>query len=191
MSIREGQAPGNRWIELRSWPPYGRTRELHLAAGGALLERDAPAGEAPLLMDPDDPVPTLGGANLFPWLEVQGRSMGSGSYDQRPVEARDDVLVFTSETLDRPVTVMGRVRCVLWVRPDTLAWDTACRRRCSGEDREAAPNKPSRCRVPQVFKPGPCVGAIMAHVQERVPPRRGTASGAARLCHHTWARSTT
>ena len=126
-AVGEPGAPGNQWIGLQSWPPLSRTARLHLDDRGELLNHKPEVGETTLFIDPDDPVPTLGGANLFPWVEVDGRQMGSGSYDQRPIEARDEVLVFTSEVLDRPLTVMGRVRCVLWIRPDTLDLDLAVR----------------------------------------------------------------
>jgi len=53
--------------------------------------------------------------------------MGDGPWDQRSLEARDDVFTFTSEVLDRPLSVMGRVSCSLWVRPDTPDLDLAVR----------------------------------------------------------------
>ena len=45
--------------------------------------------------DPENPGPTLGGCNccnpeIEPW----------GAYDQRPIEMRDDVLVYSSQPLD-------------------------------------------------------------------------------------------
>ncbi len=53
--------------------------------------------------------------------------MGEGPHDQRAIEARDDVITFTTEVLDRPLPVMGRLRCTLWVRPDTPDLDLAVR----------------------------------------------------------------
>ena len=61
--------------------------------------------------DPDDPVPTLGGATL---------NIPGGAYDQRPIEGR--CLVYTSAPLERDLTVIGDVRCVLHAMstaPDT------------------------------------------------------------------------
>jgi len=78
-------------------------------------------------MDPADPVPTLGGSNLHPDLEVDGRAMGDGPYDQRPIEDRPDVAVFSSQPLEEALTVMGRVRCRIWLRPDTRDLDLAVR----------------------------------------------------------------
>ena len=93
-----------------------------------ILSPEAPApGETVLVSDPLDPVPTLGGANLHPCREVDGRPMGAGSHDQRPIEARSDVLVYTSEVLEEPLTVMGPVRARILLRPDTPDLDLAVR----------------------------------------------------------------
>ncbi len=121
-------APGNRWLSLDSWPPRALRRRLHLADGGT-LSWTPPPGESTveLVADPADPVPTLGGPNLFPDLPVNGRPMGAGPYDQRPVEARDDVLVFSTPPLTRPVTVMGRVTATLRIVPSTPDLDLSVR----------------------------------------------------------------
>ena len=121
-------APGNVWVALDRWPPASTPRRLHLAPGGG-LSWTAPEArtEVTLVADPADPVPTLGGANLFPDLEVDGRPMGAGPYDQRPVEARDDVLVFSTPPLERPVTVMGRVTATVRIVPRTPDVDLSVR----------------------------------------------------------------
>jgi putative CocE/NonD family hydrolase len=54
-------------------------------------------------------VPTRGGALLLT------ADHPAGPADQRPVDARDDVLVHTSAVLTRPLEVAGRVRAVLAV----------------------------------------------------------------------------
>lgn len=126
-AVAEPGAPGNTWVDLAGWPPAARTLPLYLDVAGG-LRRSLPAtGETALVIDPGDPVPTLGGANLFPWLEVDGREMGAGAYDQRPIEARGDVLVFSTDVLEEPLTVMGRVRARLWVQPDTPDLDLVVR----------------------------------------------------------------
>jgi predicted acyl esterase len=126
-AVGESGAPGNRWVALNNWPPKAPAIPLYLNASGE-LQRVLPfAEETTLTIDPLNPVPTLGGANLFPWVEVDGREMGAGSFDQRPIEARDDVLVFTTGPLEAPLTVMGRIRAHLWIRPDTPDLDLAIR----------------------------------------------------------------
>src|SRR5205085_5086983 len=59
--------------------------------------------------DPEDPVPTLGGQNLF---------ISKGPMDQRKVESRPDVLLFTTEPLAEPVEVTGRITARLHVSSD-------------------------------------------------------------------------
>jgi uncharacterized protein len=123
----EAGAPGNRWLSLADWPPASTPVRIYFAAGGALSASHPIAGAVDLGIDPASPVPTLGGAELFPDLPVAGRSMGAGPYDQRPLEARDDVIEFTSETLRTPLTIVGRVTARLWVLPDTSDLDVAVR----------------------------------------------------------------
>jgi predicted acyl esterase len=120
-------AHGNEWIALPDWPPPFVERSYHLTGDGSLQVASPPEGRLTMVSDPADPVPTLGGANLHPWLEVDGRPMGAGPFDQRPVEARDDVLVFSTPPLAEPVTVMGPVTVSLWVQPDTPDFDVAVR----------------------------------------------------------------
>jgi uncharacterized protein len=69
------------------------------------------------VFDPQDPVPTAGGAvccnpKVFPW----------GPRDQRAVEQRRDVLVYTTAPLPGDVEVVGPVRVVLYAA--TSARDT-------------------------------------------------------------------
>lgn len=126
-AVGEEGAPGNDWLSLDDWPPPTATLALYPSGDADLHRTPPPAGGQRLLVDPEDPVPTLGGANLFPDLVVDGRPMGAGPYDQRPVETRDDVLVFTTPPLAEPLAVVGRVRCRLWVVPDTPDLDLSVR----------------------------------------------------------------
>jgi putative CocE/NonD family hydrolase len=126
-AVDEAGAPGNRWVELDSWPPPHRATALWLTPDGGLTTGVPEPGEVVVEMDPTDPVPTLGGANLHPGLEVDGRAMGDGPFDQRPIEERTDVVTFTTDALDDALTVMGPVRCSFWIRPDTTDLDVAVR----------------------------------------------------------------
>jgi putative CocE/NonD family hydrolase len=82
------------------------------AAGDGTLE-DAPRRRDTadrFTFDPHDPVPTRGGAvccnpRVFPW----------GPMDQRPVEERRDVLVFSTRPLEQDLEVVGPVQAVLYV----------------------------------------------------------------------------
>ncbi|HKY05070.1 MAG TPA: CocE/NonD family hydrolase, partial [Blastocatellia bacterium] len=59
--------------------------------------------------DPRNPVPTVGGANLY---------IQKGPMDQRAIGDRKDVLKFSTASLDRPVEVTGRVTVELWAESD-------------------------------------------------------------------------
>jgi putative CocE/NonD family hydrolase len=108
----------NRWKDEREWPPRAEQTAFYLGSGGRLLAT-RPANDKPdrYVYDPRKPVPTVGGSvccnpKIFPW----------GPFDQRPVEQRPDVLVFTSQPLDRDEEVTGVIKMVLWAStsaPDT------------------------------------------------------------------------
>lgn len=126
-AVGEPGASGNQWIDLDQWPPPVRPRHFYLSDTSSLSMRLPQPGELILTSDPSNPVPTLGGANLHPSLEVDGREMGDGPMDQRPIEARSDVLTFSTDPLVQPVTVMGPVRAKVWLVPDTPDLDLAVR----------------------------------------------------------------
>ena len=117
----------NQWREEKEWPPEGaatryfylesRGQANSLAGDGALNERRSSGIADQFVFDPGSPAPTRGGAvccnpRIFPW----------GPMDQRPVEARQDVLVYTTAPLTRPVEAIGPVQVVLYVA--TSARDT-------------------------------------------------------------------
>jgi putative CocE/NonD family hydrolase len=111
----------NRWREEREWPPAeARPRAFYLAssgrantaAGDGALSAKPPrrAAEDHYTFDPRDPVPTRGGSvccnpRVFLW----------GPMDQRPVERRGDVLVYTTKALTQDVEAIGPVKVVLFV----------------------------------------------------------------------------
>ncbi len=122
----------NRWRDEPDWPlARARTTALYLAsegaanglAGGGELEwkperaKTAETASDWFTYDPRNPVPTRGGAvccdpKVFPW----------GPIDQRPVEKRKDVLVYTSVPLKQDMEVTGTIRVVLYA--STSAADT-------------------------------------------------------------------
>lgn len=124
-AVGEPGAPGNQWLELEDWPALAWTVPFYLEAGGG-LDRLLPAGgQRALLSDPSNPVPTRGGANLFD--TVDGAYQGVGPEDQSVIEGRADVLAFSTPVLGEPLPVVGSLRAVLWVRPDTRDLDLAVR----------------------------------------------------------------
>ena len=66
------------------------------------------------IYDPNDPVPSLGGNNL---------AIDMGVQDQRPVEERKDVLVYTSEPLEQPLEITGPVSVALWASSSAVDTD--------------------------------------------------------------------
>ena len=111
----------NRWREERNWPPRAHLERFYLESRGrantlggdgrlGLRAPPDPAGAADrFVFDPQDPVPTAGGAvccnpRVFPW----------GPQDQRAVEQRRDVLVYTTAPLAGDVEVVGPVRVILY-----------------------------------------------------------------------------
>jgi uncharacterized protein len=112
----------NVWRDEDDWPlARSRPEAWYLKPDGSLSIERPPDGEAPdhFLYDPRNPAPTLGGAVGLPGL-VQGINVGP--YDQRPLEARPDVLTYTSDVLQRPIEVTGPLRCTLFAA--TSATDT-------------------------------------------------------------------
>ncbi len=57
-------------------------------------------------------MPTLGGN------DTRGAPIPAGPVDQRPVEMRQDVLVYTSSILREPVAIAGPVRMILHAATD-------------------------------------------------------------------------
>ena len=81
--------------------------------GDGALSPDAPGeSESPdrFIYDPSNPVPTHGGAHLAGIPSI----FEVGVQDQRVIEAREDVLVYTSEPLERDTEATGHVELELW-----------------------------------------------------------------------------
>ena len=96
----------NVWREEAAWPLPTTERSLFLAASGA-LSAEPPSASTPdaYRSDPANPVPTIGGAHVM--LES---AFPQGPWDQRPAEARSDVLVYTSAELAEDVEIIGDVK---------------------------------------------------------------------------------
>ena len=97
------------WRDLADWPPPGvAPQPWYPGAGGSLTpEPPAQPGISPFRYDPADPTPSVGGQLLT------GKA---GSADNRALEARPDVLVFTSTPLTADLDVIGPVSARVRVR---------------------------------------------------------------------------
>lgn len=105
-------APGNFWRIADDWPPRTQVVPWYFSSDGKLSEERS-AGENQQLdfeYDPNNPVPTVGGQNLL---------LPKGPMDQRIIESRPDVLVFTSEKLAEPLEVTGQVLAKIYISSDS------------------------------------------------------------------------
>ena len=99
------------WRDFPSWPPPGYApRRFHLQSDGA-LSHDLPGESDPdrYRYDPADPTPAVGGARMAIGVK-------SGRVDNASLEARSDVLTYTSARLDHDLEAIGEVRAEIWFR---------------------------------------------------------------------------
>lgn len=109
----------DQWREEDDWPfPGTRYRNYNLHSGGRAnssggdgsLSTEEPLDEPEDVFryDPHNPVPTVGGATLL------GDATNVGPRDQREVEAREDVLCYTTLPLECAIEVTDPVQLVLY-----------------------------------------------------------------------------
>ena len=115
----------NRWRAEQDWP-LARTHytKWYLHSDGLANTLDgtgqlstSPPGEEPpdvYTYDPADPVPTRGGSTLI---------IPQGVADQREVEAREDVLVYTSTPLERAMELTGPISVTLYAASTAVDTD--------------------------------------------------------------------
>jgi hypothetical protein len=105
--VNDSESPGNEWRYANDWPIPCTERAWFFQADGT-LQTTSPENNNALSYsyDPEHPVPTVGGANL---------EIPAGPYDQRTVETRNDVLVFTSPALTAPYEATGPIKARLYV----------------------------------------------------------------------------
>src|SRR5262249_11318279 len=112
----------NKWQHAQEWPlPGTRFTPYYLsgsnansARGDGSLSAMVPAREGTnhYTYDPNNPVLTLGGNNCA------GTPTQAGPKDQRRIESRHDVLVYTSEVLRAPIAIAGPVKMKLFALTD-------------------------------------------------------------------------
>jgi putative CocE/NonD family hydrolase len=114
----------NKWRDERGWPPErARPHRWYLREGSALTRTPPRLAEAAseFTYNPANPVPTLGG----PGVPLGGYR--AGPIDQAEIEARRDVLVFTSEPLTEDLEVTGRIRVTLHAESSAPSTDWVAR----------------------------------------------------------------
>ncbi len=111
---------GNVWRTSHHWPIPARSTPFFLTNKNELSETTSTdhKGSIAYTYTANDPVPTVGGSNLF---------IESGPKDQRKIEERSDVISFTSQPLQEDLEVTGRIFAVLYLTADQPAGDVAVR----------------------------------------------------------------
>ncbi|HSG10114.1 MAG TPA: CocE/NonD family hydrolase [Longimicrobiales bacterium] len=119
----------NEWKTSDSWPPKtatpvtyyldsgGNANTLH---GDGRLTTRMPSADNPdrFAYDPMDPVMSHGG-NVC----CTGNAVTGGALDQRQMEERDDILVYTSDVFENGVEVTGTIDITLFVSSDARDTD--------------------------------------------------------------------
>ena len=119
----------NKWQTSNEWPPTGaQPMTFYLSSGGransldgdGALTTSPPAMDKPdsFTYDPMNPVPSYGG-NVC----CTGTAVQAGAFDQRKMEARDDILVYTSEPFKEGTEVSGPIEPTLYVSSDAKDTD--------------------------------------------------------------------
>jgi putative CocE/NonD family hydrolase len=100
------------WRDFDRWPPDNyQPQRFHLRSDGALA--DEPSGTSSpdsFRYDPADPTPAVGGIRM---------SASGGPADNTALEARADVLTYTTAELDQDVEAIGEVSAEIWGRSST------------------------------------------------------------------------
>ncbi|MBC8145257.1 MAG: CocE/NonD family hydrolase [bacterium] len=115
------QMGSDEWRSTDSWNTLATnadTADYFLNIGGALTPTAGASGGAPFTYNPRNPSPTIGGPRLVPF----GDSVSVGPQDQRPVQARGDLLIFETSVLQRELSINGAPAIELFVssnREDT------------------------------------------------------------------------
>jgi putative CocE/NonD family hydrolase len=119
----------NVWRQENEYP-LTRTqyRKMYFHSGGGAnsdrgdgsLSWNAPNGDAKpdhYRYDPDNPVPSIGGNNCC------GTPTLAGPRDQRQIEGRNDILIYTSDFLDKEIETTGPVKVVISAASDAVDTD--------------------------------------------------------------------
>lgn len=121
----------NRWQSASGWPlPGTMEKELFLSSrgranslygDGELRQSAVMTGDTTdsFIYDPANPVASRGGAMCC----TGTADAQAGAIDQRPIEARNDVLVYTSSPLERDMEVTGQPKVIVHVSSDAVDTD--------------------------------------------------------------------
>ncbi len=118
----------NKWRDEPAWPlERAKEKKFFLASDGkansasgdgALALAGAKGAADSFVYDPANPVPTTGGP-----LCCDGQHLAPGPQDQKDVEARPDVLVYSTPVLDADLEVTGPVTLDLFAKSSAVDTD--------------------------------------------------------------------
>jgi putative CocE/NonD family hydrolase len=119
----------NKWQSSDTWPPLGaQPMSFFLSSGGKAntLNGDGALTNAPQTTDSPDrfeydpmkPTPSYGG-NVC----CTGNAVAGGAFDQRKLEERPDILVYSTEPLKEGIEVSGPIEMTLYVSSDAKDTD--------------------------------------------------------------------
>jgi putative CocE/NonD family hydrolase len=119
----------NQWREEDDWPlARAQSTKYFLHSDGSAnsvrgsgsLSAAPPRKESPdhYLYDPANPVPTIGGP-----LCCDGSHLPPGPRDQRPVEAREDVLIYSTPVFTEDTEITGPISLDLFAKSTTVDTD--------------------------------------------------------------------
>jgi putative CocE/NonD family hydrolase len=119
----------NKWQTSETWPPAGAqpltfflssAGKANSVSGDGALAAAAPDADRPdaFTYDPMNPVLSYGG-NVC----CTGNAVQAGAFDQRRMEAREDILVYTSDAFKEGTEVSGPITPTLFVSSDAKDTD--------------------------------------------------------------------
>ena len=119
----------NQWREEDDWPLaraqsakyfLHSTKNANSLRGDGSLSAVSPRSESPdhYVYDPSNPVPTIGGP-----LCCDSQHLAPGPRDQRPLESRDDVLIYTTPAFTQDTEVTGPVSLELFAKSSAVDTD--------------------------------------------------------------------
>ena len=106
----------NVWKTAEDWPVPSKITPYCFISDGTLQTQPSDKSDKSLSYkyDPKNPVPTMGGNNLYD---------PKGPMDQKDTDNRPDVLVFTSQALEKPLEIAGNLKVKLWASSSAIDTD--------------------------------------------------------------------
>jgi putative CocE/NonD family hydrolase len=119
----------NKWQHSESWPPEntklstfylrsnGKANSVY-GDGGLFLDQSENDNSDTFVYNPMNPVPSYGG-NVC----CTGNAIKGGAFDQQAMETRNDILIYSTDPLDKDVEVSGFIESILFVSSDVVDTD--------------------------------------------------------------------